>query len=201
MDIIQPSITPKIINNNVILTTPAGSSTFTNGTGTATGSPITLSLGVNTVAVTGAGSFTVVLPAGFMATAISDGAVVAGSPLTLAAGTQTVNVSGTGNIIVTLGFINSIVSVPRIQTGYTYRVTASNPTGSAANLMLQDVYTPDSSVGNPVPTQVTKNRYPLLVPAGAMVDINGHKVSKHMGTLQVMSDTGNINFAYILELE
>lgn len=80
--------------------------TLTNGTGTATGSPITLVRGDNTVAVTVAGNFIVNLPTGNAGRAQSGtgagSGTVTGSPVTLAAGntTITVPVGGTGNIII-----------------------------------------------------------------------------------------------------
>jgi hypothetical protein len=201
MDIISPSVSPKVINNTRTLLPSAGSATLTNGSGTATGSPITLNLGANTVAITGAGSFTVVLPAGFSGVAASSTAAVTGNPVALVAGTQTINVVGIGNIIVTIGFDTDLVSIPKIQTGYTYRLTASNPTGATANLMVKDVYTPDSSVGNPTPTLVVKNRYPMAIIATDWIDVNGHKISKHMGLLRVTSDTVGVILGYLLQLE
>ncbi len=70
--------------------------TLTNLTGTATGSPITLVAGANTVIVTGNGTFTIVLPAGSSGRAISGTATVTGSPVALVGGSQTIAVTGGG---------------------------------------------------------------------------------------------------------
>ena len=77
--------------------------TLTNGTGTATGSPITLQRGDNTVTVTVAGDFVVSLPTGNAGTARSGTTgVVTDSPVTLPAGNTTITVpgGGTGDIII-----------------------------------------------------------------------------------------------------
>jgi hypothetical protein len=76
---------------NLVYSTP--SSTCTNGTGVATGSPIHLPNGTTTVVATGAGTFTVVVAAGCTGTATSGTATVVGSPQALVSG---VNVVDTG---------------------------------------------------------------------------------------------------------
>ena len=60
-----------------------------NGTGTMTGSPVTLALGANTPTITAAGTFTVTLPYGCTATVATGGWTVTGSPVACAAGTST----------------------------------------------------------------------------------------------------------------
>lgn len=70
--------------------------TLTNLTGTATGSPIALVPGTNTVIVTGDGTFTVVLPVGSSGRALSGTATVTSSPVALVGGSQTITVSGGG---------------------------------------------------------------------------------------------------------
>jgi hypothetical protein len=60
-----------------------------NGTGTMTGSPVTLALGANTPTITVAGTFTVTLPYGCTATVATGGWTVTGSPVACAAGTST----------------------------------------------------------------------------------------------------------------
>jgi hypothetical protein len=102
---------------------------------------------------------------------------------------------------------NALVTIPRIQTGYLTQFTASNPSASAANLMIEDEYTPDSSNGNPSPTLVTKNCFPVVVPPavggvnGYIVIDYGHPLSKHMGSLAILSDTANVIVSYLLKLE
>src|SRR3990167_4991476 len=74
--------------------------TLTNGSGVATGSPITLAIGNNNVDVTTQGTFTVYVRGS--GTATSDVATVSGSPQSLTEGNNTVTVTGTGNIIIAL---------------------------------------------------------------------------------------------------
>jgi hypothetical protein len=201
MDIIQPSVSPKIINNAFTTAAVAGA-TIANGTGTLAVSPMTLANGANTPTVTGAGNFVVTLPVGCNGTAVSGAvAAVTGSPVTLVPGINTIVVVGIGAITVNLVIDNDLVTIPRIQTGYVYRLAVNNPTGGPANLMLQDVYTPDVSNGNPTPTLQVKNRYPIYITAGDFIDINGHKISKHMGKLRITSDTAGIIVGYVLQLE
>ncbi len=76
--------------------------TLTNLAGTATGSPIDLTAGVNIIDVTAAGTFTIVLPIGSAGTAASGTATVTGSPVALGDGSQTITVTGTGTIIITI---------------------------------------------------------------------------------------------------
>ena len=79
----------------------SGTGTLTNGTGTATGSPVTLNVGNNNIDVTGLGTFTIVLPTGSTGTATSDVCTVAGSPVSLVAGSQVITTQGViGNIVV-----------------------------------------------------------------------------------------------------
>ena len=76
--------------------------TLTDGTGTATDSPVPMLLGANAIAVTGAGTFTIVLPTGATGFAVSDVATVTDSPKALVAGSQTITVTGTGNVNVVI---------------------------------------------------------------------------------------------------
>lgn len=78
--------------------------TFTNDTGTATGSPISLSSGVNTITITGNGDFTVYIASGTaIAASVAGGGTVVPSPTNLVQGSQTItaNAGGTGYITVT----------------------------------------------------------------------------------------------------
>lgn len=91
---------------------PPTGNTCTNNTGTATGSPITLVIGSNTVVVTGAGTFDIALAAGVSGVATSGTATLAGSPVTCAAGATTTVDTGatTGNftIVITGGVISKL---------------------------------------------------------------------------------------------
>jgi hypothetical protein len=78
-------------------------STLTNGSGTFTGSPITLSAGANTVACTVAGTCVVALNNGCSGTAATGTMTLTGSPVTLLPGNNTLTTTGaTGNITVTI---------------------------------------------------------------------------------------------------
>jgi len=201
MDIIQPSVSPKIINNAFTTAAVAGA-TIVNGTGTLAVSPMTLVIGANAPNVTGAGKFIVTLPAGCNGTAVSGlVAAVTGSPVTLVHGINTIVVVGVGTITVTLIVDNNLVTIPPIQIGYVKRLSVSNPTAGTANLMVQDVYTPDVSNANPTPTQQVKNRYPISITTTDWIDVNGHTISKHMGLLRITSDTAGVIVGYVLELQ
>lgn len=89
---------------NLCYSATGGAQTLTDNTGTATGSPITLAAGANTIIVTGAGTFDIALPAGVTGTAVSGTATLAGSPVTLPAGATTTVDTGatTGTFTVTI---------------------------------------------------------------------------------------------------
>lgn len=76
--------------------------TMTDGTGTVVGSPITLISGVQTVDVTGTGTFILELEQGTVGTVTDDVAVVTGSPVALVAGTNTITVTGAGDLMVSV---------------------------------------------------------------------------------------------------
>ena len=98
-------------------------------------------------------------------------------------------------------WVNSLVDIPRIKIGELKRLAVNNPTASKATLIVQDVYALDSSNGNPTPGPAAAvNRYTLVVPAGEWMDLNGHTISKHMGTLQINTDVANVVASYVLEL-
>lgn len=80
---------------------------MTDGTGTVTGSPITLTEGDNTVAVTVTGTFTLELNSGTVGTVEDDTGVVAGSPVDLVAGTNTITVTSIGDLKVTVNLNNT----------------------------------------------------------------------------------------------
>lgn len=99
-------------NELVLLPYAIGGGTFTNGTGVAFGSPITLALGANVINITGAGSFTVVVNQKATIT------VAAGMTVDYAAiypGTTVINVTGVGNLTIT-----PISQGTGIREGYCY---------------------------------------------------------------------------------
>jgi hypothetical protein len=113
------------------------SSTLTNGTGTATGSPITLAEGANTVTVTAAGNFVINNAFGWGCKAESNGATVTSSPVWCPSpatrGTTqdtTITVTGTGTITITLYQVfhdqseNAFDGVPSFRTTGTADLTS-----------------------------------------------------------------------------
>jgi len=96
--------------------------TMTDGTGTVTGSTITLVEGANTVDVTAAGTFILELEKGTSGTAASVGGegTVTDSPAPLVAGTNTITVpvAGEGDILVTVNLVTT-------QTGITDTVSGT----------------------------------------------------------------------------
>jgi len=74
--------------------------TMTDGTGTVTGSPITLVDGDNIVTVTGTGTFTFDLEHGTIGTMTDGTGTVTGSPVALVEGINTVTVTGNGTFTV-----------------------------------------------------------------------------------------------------
>lgn len=70
--------------------------TATDGTGTMTGSPVALDIGLNQPTVTVAGTFIIDVPIGGSGTAATNGWVVAGSPVALVEGENTITVNGGG---------------------------------------------------------------------------------------------------------
>ncbi len=77
------------------------STTAVDGTGTVTGSPVSLASGLNTITFTAAGTATVVLPTGGAAVARSGTATLVGTPQTLVAGSNTLDTGATtGTVII-----------------------------------------------------------------------------------------------------
>ena len=108
-----------------------------------------------------------------------------------------INVEGT-----TVAGILVMTSIPGIKVGFLKRLTITNPTVTDANIMVQDLFSPDSSIGDPTPpATVTANRFPAIVPAGDMLDINGHTISKHLGSVQITSDVAGCLVSGVVELE
>jgi len=100
--------------------------TMTDGTGTCTGSPITLTSGANTVTVTVAGTFLIELDYGTVGTAASGTGTVNGSPVTLREGVNTITVpgGGTGDITVTVQLQNTQTRITDTVTGTGFDLTA-----------------------------------------------------------------------------
>jgi hypothetical protein len=74
-----------------------------NGSGVATGAPISLALGANTVTLTKAGTVIINVPAGYAGTAATGTMAVSGSPVTLVPGANVITTTGpVGNITVTI---------------------------------------------------------------------------------------------------
>jgi hypothetical protein len=104
--------------------------TFTDGTGTAAGSPITLTSGANTVNVTGVGTFTLELSARTAGTvaSVGGGGTVTGSPVTIRAGTNTITTTTIGNITITVALVNTQTGLDAtvIGTGFDLTDVATN---------------------------------------------------------------------------
>ena len=83
--------------------------TMEDGTGTVTGSVITLVEGVNSVDVTVAGTFLLELAPGTRGTVTNNTGTVTGSPVTIVAGINTITVpgGGTGLLDVTVGLVTT----------------------------------------------------------------------------------------------
>lgn len=80
-----------------------GSGTATSYTGIVSGSPVSLTSGVNTINVVTIGTFTVSLPSGSSGTATSGTATLTGSPVTLTSGgSTTLEVTVAGTVTITL---------------------------------------------------------------------------------------------------
>jgi hypothetical protein len=106
------------------------------------------------------------------------------------------------NESVTLAMGDNVqVSIPPIKIGYVTRLALYNPGLVASLITLIDSFLPDSSNGNPSPTTVPEPRYAVLVPAGDFIDIDGHKLSKHLGLLNLNASVAGVIASYILELE
>ena len=104
--------------------------TLTNGSGTATGSPITLVSGANTITTTGSvGTFTLFLSPGNTAIATSGVLCqVTGSPLTLNPGSNTITTTGSvGTFTITVN-ATGYTAGNYIMNGATGQLSVANPT-------------------------------------------------------------------------
>ena len=91
---------------------------LTNGTGTATGSPITLTEGANNVDVLTLGTFTIELNRGTEGTATTDVCTVTGSPATIRFGENTITTTtAIGNIVVDVELVTTQTVITDTVTG------------------------------------------------------------------------------------
>lgn len=127
------SITPEL--NELIYSTEFGA-TMANLTGNVTGSPITLSEGANTVDVTVAGTFTLVLSSGTSGTIASGTGNVVGSPADLVWGSSTVTVNSTGTAIITLALVNTQTGLDDTVTGTGFDLTTIATAFGMSRLMF-----------------------------------------------------------------
>jgi hypothetical protein len=115
-------------------------STLTNGTGVATGSPVTLLYGNNTITVTTLGTFTVHLSTGIYGTATSGSTTVSGSPQSLVEGDNTVTTTtSTGTFTINLFQKFHDLSGNGNHVTPTYRTTSSDADITAAAVSFQPV--------------------------------------------------------------
>ena len=123
--------------------------TLTNGTGTATGAPITLISGANTITTTGSvGTFTLFLSPGNTAIATSGASCqVTGSPLTLNPGSNTITTTGSvGTFTITVsatGFTagNYIVNGTGVVTGSPVTLATYGAVGNSVNVSTLGTFT------------------------------------------------------------
>jgi hypothetical protein len=132
-------------------TTLTEGATLVNGTGVATGAPIALKRGSNTITVTGAGTFTVTLGAACTGTATSGTATVAGSPQALVAGANVVDTGiTTGNFTIVINggigakLVGDNLEIVIGAVTYYRRITAVNPVTNTIT------FTPKLPTGVPV---------------------------------------------------
>lgn len=97
--------------------------TMTDGTGTVTGSPITLTEGDTVVTVTVAGTFTFELEKGTVGTVTDLGGTVTGSPVELVAGTNTITVTVAGTFTVSVELETTQTAITDTITGTGWDLT------------------------------------------------------------------------------
>ena len=120
---------------------------LTNGTGVLTESGVYLKPGANTLNITGAGTFTVTLPAGTTGTAASGSATLVGSPITLANALVIDSGVTTGTITVTLVVSSLDIPCPEFLDCLISKVIIdiSTPGGTATSVL--QVGLSDDAVG------------------------------------------------------
>jgi len=68
----------------------------------------------------------------------------------------------------------TLFSVPKQKLGKITKIEIDNATGNPVTVTIQDVYTPDASVGNSSPTEQTETKKVITVAA------NGHYESRDL---------------------
>ena len=110
---------------------------LTNATGTATGSPITLTAGANDVDVLTLGTFTIELNRGTEGTATTDVCTVTGSPTTLRFGENTITTTtAIGNIVVDVELVTTQTIITDTVTGTALDLTDLAATFGMSRLMF-----------------------------------------------------------------
>ena len=162
-------------------------SIFTNGTGTATGSPKTLVLGKNSVTVTGAGNFTVANSYGWAAVVVS--ANVTGSPAFCPSAsamgsttTTTITATGTGVFTVYVYRVLTDQSVNSYDAVASFRTVTNNAYVSAVMSGFEPVTqatAPAWAIGagpDFITSNLTANSTPLPVSGNGSLDYPGKAV-------------------------
>jgi len=121
-------------------TLPWRAAVLTNGTGVATGAPISLTSGETTVTVTSAGTFYITTASGAVGLAASGTATVSGSPVTLPSGsTITITVSGTGTIILRFSSYAPTVEVPMLPDNWVASTTVTQSRAQICNEIITNI--------------------------------------------------------------
>jgi hypothetical protein len=119
--------------------------TAADATGTMTGSPVSLTPGVNTPTITVAGTFTVTLPVGMTGSAVTGAWVVTGSPKALVAGANTVTVEvgggpGTITINATGGGTTAVVLTEALYRNAASSIVSMTADGAPVNTPTYQSY-------------------------------------------------------------
>ena len=113
--------------------------TMTNGTGTVSGSPITLTEGANSVTSTVVGTLVLELEAGTSGTMENDTGTVTGSPVSLAQGTNTVTVTVNGDFDVTVNLDDTKIQMQDTILGTGLDLTALATIFGMSRLMFSGI--------------------------------------------------------------
>ena len=129
-------------------------STLTNGTGTFTGSVITLKPGANTVTCTVAGTATIVLPVGSTGKAETDSMTVTASPKALVAGSNSIETTGTvGTITVTIYSWTFAVQNPEARACFIDSITVDETAAGGTATSVCAVGIADNATGTNLGTE------------------------------------------------
>ena len=116
----------------------ATGSTLTDGTGTFTGSVITLKPGANTVVCAVAGTATIVLPSGCTGSAANGTMTLVTNPTALVGGSNVIETTGVaGNIVVTINHFAAAWHDPELQDILIKKITVeiTTPGGTATSVI------------------------------------------------------------------